>query len=177
MSNILLVLLEILKYVLPAAIVAGTSYFLIKQFLDAKSKQTLLELRLKNRQDLLPTKFQAYERLLLFLERCEPANLLLRVHRPGMSAEFLQAELLRTIREEYEHNLTQQLYVSTPTWKMVQEAKDTTLQLVRIANSRMGKTSTGIDLSSVIFEIIEKSGASPTQGAIDALKQEARELL
>jgi hypothetical protein len=60
---------------------------------------------------------------------------------------------------------------------MVQEAKDTTLQLVRIANSRMGKTSTGIELSSVIFEIIEKSGASPTQGAIDALKQEARELL
>jgi hypothetical protein len=80
--------------VLPAAIVAGTSYFLIKQFLDAKSKQALLELRLKNRQDLLPTKFQAYERLLLFLERSEPANLLLRVHRPGMSAEFLQAELL-----------------------------------------------------------------------------------
>lgn len=169
-------LFDILKFTLPALILSYAAYRMFQQYLEAKHKWAMLE-HSKSTLHTLPTRLQAYERLLLFLERCEPSSIILRLHRPGMSAALLQAEMIRAVREEYEHNLTQQLYVSASSWKKVQESKDAILQLIQVAYTKMGETSTGMDLGNVVFEIIARSGASPTQSAIEALKHEARELL
>jgi hypothetical protein len=177
MTQVVLHLLDIVKFALPAGILAFVMQKMFAQYMEAKNRQTIMELRTKGKFDTLPTRLQAYERLLLFMERSEPSNLILRLHRPGMSAALLQAEMLRSIREEYEHNLTQQLYVSPVAWKRVLEGKDAVLQLIQVSFARMGNTSTGLDLSNVMFEIIAKSGASPTLSAVETLKQEASELL
>lgn len=177
MEEILLHLLDLVKFALPAGILAFVANKMFVQYMDAKNRQMLMELRTKGKFDTLPTRLQAYERLLLFMERSEPSNLILRIHRPGMSAALLQSEMLSSIREEYEHNLTQQLYVSPVAWKRILEGKDAVLQLTQVSYARMGNTSSGIDLSNVMFEIIAKSGASPTLSAIETLKAEAAELL
>lgn len=177
MNDLLLALLSIIELALPAAIIGWAALRVVDRINDARSRETRAALHSKSRQDTLPTRLQAYERLLLFLERSEPSNLILRLHRPGMSATLLQSELLRAIRSEYEHNLTQQVYVSAATWAKVQEARDAVQQIVQAAGSKMNNTSAGLDLSNTVFAIIAQAGVSPMQGAINAVKQEAQSLL
>ncbi|MCF8258685.1 MAG: hypothetical protein K9J06_14110 [Flavobacteriales bacterium] len=177
MDELLLAFLDIIVWALPAAIIGWAALRVADRITDARGRETIATLRSRSRQETLPTRLQAYERLLLFLERSEPSNLILRLHRPGMSAALLQSELLKAIRNEYEHNLTQQIYVSDLSWSKVQEARDAVQQVVQAAGSKMGSTSTGIDLSNAIFAIIGQVGVSPMHGAIGALKREAQELV
>lgn len=177
METILLSLTDLLKWSLPAAIIGWVALRVTERVNESRERAAIASIRSKSRQDTLPTRLQAYERLVLFLERVEPNHLILRVHRPGMSAALLQSELLRAVRNEFEHNLTQQLYVSAQAWARVQESKDAVLQLIQSAGSKMGNTSTGIDLSTAMFAILGAAGVSPTQQAIEMLKNEARELL
>jgi hypothetical protein len=94
-----------------------------------------------------------------------------------MSALVFKRELQKTVREEFEHNLTQQLYVSSEAWKKVMESKDAVLQLIELASKNTTDSSTGVQFSSVLFEILSKAGISPTAGGIEFLKNEARQLL
>lgn len=169
-------LLDILKYTLPSGIVFATAYFMLDRFFKEKQATKLIELQMANRKQVLPTRLQAYERLLLLLERIEPNNLIIRVHRPGMTSGQLQSELLQTVRQEYEHNLSQQLYVSSAGWKKVKEAKEGVVQLIGLAAEKVGPNASGADLGGYIFEIIQRSGRYPTHEANEALKAEARSL-
>lgn len=177
MENIVIALLDLLKFALPAGIIGWALMQATDRVITSKDRESMVAMRSRMRNETLTTRLQAYERLLLFLERSEPSALVMRLHRPGMSAALLQSDLLRSIRNEYEHNLTQQLYVSAQSWAKVQEARDAVQQIVQAAGSKMGNTSTGLDLSNAIFTIVATAGISPTQGAIDALKKEAQELL
>jgi len=169
-------IIEILKYTLPSGIVLAATYFILDRFFKDKKEAKLIELQMANRKQMLPTRLQAYERLLLLLERIEPNNLIIRVHKPGMTSGHLQAELLQTVRQEYEHNLSQQLYVSSAGWKKVKEAKEGVIQLIGLAAEKVGPHASGTDLGSYIFEIIQRSGRYPTHEANEVLKTEARTL-
>ena len=168
--------LEIIKYTLPSGVVFATAYFMLKQFLEEKHKRALIEARMEAKKQVLPIRLQAYERLILFLDRIEPNSLIIRVHKHGMSARQLQSELLKQVRNEYEHNSAQQLYVSSGVWKKVTESKDAIVQLVNLAAEKTNDGSTGLEMSNVLFEIIARSGMHPTNGAQKALKEEARQL-
>lgn len=126
--------------------------------------------------DLTPVRMQAYERLILFLERIDPNSLIVRVHRPGMTALQLQNELLMNVRNEYEHNSTQQLYVSSEVWGMITGSKDAVIQVINLASKKMSDKSSGLDLSNVLIEIIGRSGVHPTKDALEGVKAEARQL-
>ncbi len=117
---------EILKYVLPSLVVLATAYYLLKLFLDKEAEKTEIQMKSDLQKLSLPVRMQAYERLVLLLERIEPAGLLIRSNVPGMSAAQLQSELVQSIRSEFEHNLSQQLYVSTKVWEMVRNAREET---------------------------------------------------
>lgn len=169
-------LAEILKYTLPSGVVFATAYFMLDRYFKANQTQKMLELQMANRKQVLPTKLQAYERILLFLERIEPNNLILRVHRPGMTSGQLQAELLSTVRQEYEHNISQQLYVSSPVWVKVKEAKEAVVQVISLSAQKVSPQASGSDLGSVVFELIQRSGRYPTHEAAEMLKAEARSL-
>ena len=175
-------LLEIAKYTIPSIVVGATAYLLMKQFLDSQQRPeqptvgvTPVASETKG-ADLTPVRMQAYERLILFLERIDPNSLIVRVHRPGMTALQLQNELLMNVRNEYEHNSTQQLYVSSEVWGMITGSKDAVIQVINLASQKMNDKSSGLDLSSVLIEIIGRSGVHPTKDALEGVKAEARKL-
>lgn len=169
-------ILEILKYILPAFITFGATYFVMQKFLDNEHRKQLLLFKKENQKETTPLRLQAFERLVLFLERCSLDKLVLRMHKPGMSAKLLQAELVRAINEEFNHNLTQQVYISSTTWDMIKKAKDETIKVVNLAGAQMNDNATGSDLGQKIFEIMMKLEVAPTQIAILQIKKEVRQL-
>ena len=176
---------DVLLYFIPAILVLIGMFIVIKRFIDnqtATIKRFLeKEIQLKvaeernNRQkESLPLKLQAFERLILFLERISPNSLLVRVHRGGMTAVQLQAELVATIRAEFEHNLSQQIFVSEQAWEEVKDGKEEMLRIINNAFSHAGSNATGIQMSSQIFEQVLRMENVPTQKAVDFIKSEAR---
>jgi hypothetical protein len=169
-------LVQVILYFVPAILVLGACYLLIKKFLDNESKARILELKKGIQRDVLPLRLNAYERLVLFLERISPNNLLVRVNRPGISARTLHSELLTTIRTEYEHNLVQQIYVSASAWEAARRGKDDVIKILNLAMARMNEKSQGMDLAKAIFDIVLKMEVSPVQDAINSVKKEVRQL-
>ena len=167
---------QVLLYFIPAALVLMTCYLLIKQFLGNESKARLIELKKGMQKDILPLRLQAYERVVLFLERISPNNLVLRTNRQGLSARELYSDLLSTVRAEFEHNLSQQIYISASAWEVVRTAKDDVTKIITLAMAQLGEKNSGMDLSRTILEITLKYDAMPTQRAIDAVKKEIRQL-
>ena len=164
--------LEILKYTLPSLIVFGTAYLIIKTFVDNDQKKRKIEIRLANQKTITPIKLQAYERLTLFLERISPESMIVRIQDPKMTSGFLHQALLKTIRAEYEHNLSQQIYVSTNAWAVVKTAKENVVKLVNNSADRVDKKSPSFELSKVILETMMSNNIMPTNTAIDFLKKE-----
>ncbi len=170
-------ILEILKYTVPSGIVFATAYFMLRKFFDEQRKVEILKAKANAKKDTLPTRLQAYERLILLLERIEPANLILRVHVPAMSARVFHRELLKTVKGEFEHNMAQQLYVSNDCWNNIIASKNAVIQLINLSEKNLKDGATGLELSNALFEIVAKAGVSPTANALVTLKNEARQLL
>ena len=134
------------------------------------------ELKKQRQEYFLPSRVEAYQRAVLLMERIHPNSLVMRLHNPGLPAKALQAEFLKAIREEYDHNVAQQLFISPQGWKMVKNSKEETIKIINIAGNQMLATSTGIDLSAKIFEIVAEVGQLPTEIAVEYLKTELQQL-
>ncbi len=170
-------ILEILKYTLPALIVLITAYSLLKSFLNSELKKVQLKLRMNNQKEVLPMRLQAYERLTLFLERIKPHNLIPRIAEPSMSATELRMALVVAIKAEYEHNLSQQLYVSVKAWQTLTLVKDNMIQMVNALGSRVPQQATAQDFSKIILNyVLENEEEQPTEQALDVLKQDVLKL-
>lgn len=170
-------LYEIVKLTLPALIVLAAVYTLIKKFFENDQKLRMLELKKSVQPTVLPLRFQAYERICIFLERISPNNLVMRTHHSGVSARELQSSLLTTIRTEYEHNISQQVYMSAHSWEYVKNAKEEVIKIINMAMASLPDDATGILLCKHIFELVVKSEVQPTQRALDVIKAEIRQIL
>lgn len=168
--------LEILKYTLPALIVFLTAYLLISKFLKNEQKSKRIDLLFKNQQFILPVRMQAYERLVLFLERVSPESLLMRLNRQGMTSQELHSELLTSIRAEFEHNLSQQIYVSRESWEVIKNARSNLVNIINTAAQNTEPGSSAMKLSQTILETIIENEKSPTDVAIDFIKKEIKDL-
>jgi hypothetical protein len=167
-------LYEVIRYTVPSLVVFGTAYYLLKMFLDKEAEKVQMQMRLDVQKITLPVRMQAYERLVLLLERIEPAGLLVRSNSPGMSASQLQSALIQNIRSEFEHNLSQQLYVSTKAWEMVRNAREETIKRINTAAMKLTPDATATDLASLILINDIDSEQSAVKAALDLLKAEAR---
>ena len=167
---------ELLKILLPAALVFGAAYLVMRNYMDNEHKRLLADMRKEGQKLTTPVRMQAYERLVLLNERIDPESLVMRAMRKGMTSNDLHQELSRTIRTEFEHNLSQQLYVSNNVWNLCVKAKEETLQLVNVAASKMKKDATGMELGKVILAMSVALEDKPAQQAILALKQEIRRI-
>ncbi len=166
------VALEILKYILPAAIVFVGVYFVMQNFLESELRKTELKYRSDNRESLTPMRLQAYERMVLYLERINLSNMVMRMYRQGMSARDLQNVMLETIRGEYEHNMAQQLYISSPTWKLVMQAREETKKIINSCMDQLHDDASGLELSQFIMELLSQTERTHTEVAIEALKRD-----
>jgi hypothetical protein len=169
-------LVLVLIAILPSVVVFLTAFQLFKQFIAGRTNERVAELRKEDRRHTLPLRLQAYERLTLFAERISPGSLVLRVHKSHMNARMLQSELVATIREEFEHNMAQQVYVGDKVWAKVRQAKEKTIRLVNLSFEEVGEQASGTDLSRRIFENTGRLSHTPSQEALVAIKEEVRRL-
>ena len=184
MNEITAAILEILKYTVPSGIVFATAYFMLKEFFKEQNRREVPHAQpapaaavASPKANTIATRLQAYERLILLLERIEPNQMVPRIHKPGISAANFARELQTTIRTEYEHNLTQQIYVSEMAWNKVLESKSAVNQLIDLATRKVGDNATGVQFSNALFAILGEAGVSPTLEGIKILRAEARQLL
>lgn len=172
MGDVLDYLFDLFKILIPSAGVVVVVQVMLKNHFDDQKRRDELAVSKANRQDLKPLQMQAYERLILFLERLQPDNLMMRMQRPGMSARALHTSMLKAIRQEYEHNMTQQLYVSPSAWKLVLMAKDEVTKLVNISSAQLATDASSVDLASKMASLVGQLEKVPTDVAIQGLKLE-----
>ncbi|MFP4525849.1 MAG: hypothetical protein ACLFNL_05620 [Bacteroidales bacterium] len=167
-------MLEILKYTIPALIVFFTAFYTLRMLIKNDQKKRNYELVLKNKSLITPIRLQAYERLTLFLERISPDALVMRLNKENRTVNQLQNEMLKTIRSEFDHNLSQQIYVSPKAWLMVKHARENTVKLINTTVQEMKPGEPAIKLSRVLLQKVMEEGQSPTKYAIQYLKEEVK---
>jgi hypothetical protein len=167
---------DLLKVILPAALVLYGMYSLVNTYLTKEYQKRILELRMKNSEVVLPIRLQAYERVCLLLERISPSNLLVRVSSAGQTAADYQRILLTEIREEFNHNLSQQMYMSDQSWQMVKRAKEEVVTLINRVFHELPENAKGTDLAKRVLENVLANEKEPTGQAISFIKQEINQV-
>lgn len=163
---------EILKITLPALIVLLTAWLMLRGLLRNDQEKRRQELVLQNTKIITPIKLHAYERMVLFLERISFESLLVRVSTPETTASQLHSALLTTIRSEFEHNLSQQIYMSPQAWEVVRNAKSGIIKILNTEIERMPPGSPAMAYSKQLLERVMEMDKEPTRVAIDYLKSE-----
>ena len=125
---------QILSFCLPAVIVAVLAYFFFQLYFKNEDKKRNYQLIKDLQREALPLRLQAYERLVLLLDRTSPQKLALRVAPPTADKQAYELLLIEHINAEFEHNITQQIFVSENLWNVILISKNATLQIIhRIA--------------------------------------------
>ena len=163
---------DLFKILLPAGLVLYGMYSLVNAYLNKEYQKRILELRMKNSELVLPIRLQAYERICLLLERITPSNMLVRLSSAGQSAADYQRVLLAEIRNEFNHNVAQQMYMSEQAWAMVKRAKEDVVTLINTVYQQLPENAKGTDLAKKVLENVLATEADPTGKAISFLKQE-----
>ena len=167
-------ILEILGYTLPSLVTGGVAYFLFESYFKDQQNTRRWLLQKETKKDLLPLRLQAYERLTLLMERINPAQILVRNTPNSNDKKEYEIFIIDQIQHEFEHNLSQQIYVSGECWSIIQTAKNATIQLIRIA-AQNENVQTAADLREfVVSSLVDK--VSPTSSALDLIKQEVGQL-
>jgi hypothetical protein len=169
-------LLDFLVYLAPSLLVFVTAYMLIRKFLDREHRLKLLEMKMNSQKELMPLRLQAYERLTLFLERISPNVMLLNNYEPGMTVGGFQHHLVNTVRTEFEHNFSQQIYVSGAIWTIVRNAKEDVIRMINSSAESLDVEAPAYLLSQKIFDTMLKNEEFPTQRALTYLKNEVSQL-
>jgi hypothetical protein len=170
-------LADILKITIPALIVFLTAYFLLKNMIRNDQDKRRQELILQNSRTVTPIKLQAYERIILFLERISLESMLPRVSTADMSAAQLHSALLTTIRSEFEHNLSQQIYMSQQAWEVARSARSNMIKIINSEAEKMRPEATAMALSKQLLEKIMELEKEPTRTAIEFIKAEVGRMI
>jgi len=171
------IILDFLMPVIPAFLVFATAWI----FFDRMRKDHRQEMQhfqsIMLKKESLPLRLKALERLTIMLERIKPSSIVLRAGTGNKRASTLQFELLTLAREEFEHNVSLQLYVSPNTWTKIQIAKKETDDLIKVAATKAGPEADAMALSRIIFDLEERTSNTLIKEALHALKQESDRLM
>ncbi|MDR2979177.1 MAG: hypothetical protein LBV02_01845 [Bacteroidales bacterium] len=162
----------IIAIVSVALVVFFTAFFSIKKFLENDRNKRLLDLKFESKKLVTPLRIQAYERLALFLERIEPNQLLLRLSNPELTSEQLKTLMITTIRAEYDHNLSQQIFVSSAVWNSLVQAKEEMVKRINLCAGQLNEEGMSLDLATLILQQV--AAESPVEDAMERLKEEVR---
>lgn len=170
------IVLQLALIIIPAGAVFATVYLFLKKQSEKEIRHLQIELKKERQNFFLPSRVESYQRAVLLMERIHPNSLVMRIHNPGLPAKAMQAELLKAIREEYDHNVAQQIFISLPAWNMVKNSKEETIKIINLAGSQMSNIATSTDLAGKIFEIVAEVGQLPSEITVEYLKKELQEL-
>ncbi|MCE3229242.1 MAG: hypothetical protein K0S32_3793 [Bacteroidetes bacterium] len=170
-------LIEILKIILPAGAVFAAAYLLVQKFLANEQKRRDHELKKASQSAITPLKIQAYERIVIYLERIHPNTLVVRVNKHGMTSHQLHQELIKAIKSEYEHNLSQQIYLSHNSWELVKTAKEEIIKLVNISATKVPHENSSNDLAMMVLNITANVDKRlPNEVALEYVKKEIAQI-
>jgi hypothetical protein len=171
------IIADILMITIPALIVFFTAWVLLRNLMRNDQDKRRQELILQNSRTVTPIKLQAFERIVLFLERISLESLIVRVSNPDMTASQLHTALLNNIRNEFEHNLSQQVYMTPQAWEVVRNARSGIIKIINTEAEKMKPEATGLDLSRQLLQSLVAIEKEPTRVAIDFLKGELSRLI
>ena len=178
MTTITAAIIVLATAVVSVAVTGFLFYKIAKVYFDNQQKSQLLQMKIDERKESLkvvtPIRLQAYERMALYLERISPNSLILRTFRPGMDIKALQVAMTKSIRDEWEHNLSQQVYLTAESWNRIREAKEEMINLINGSAVKLAADADPTSLAGAIFESVAKSKI-PTDEAIEFMKNEIQE--
>ncbi|MCD6660790.1 MAG: hypothetical protein LT105_11570 [Lentimicrobium sp.] len=169
------ILRDLILVLVPALLVGAVVYYLINVFRKREMEQNEQIHKAEKLRLVTPIRLQAYERMILLLERIAPSQLIMRNVAPGQSAAELQNILVANIRQEFEHNLSQQVYISSNAWELIKNAREAVVSGINSAAESLNSDASATDLAQLIFEHEITSQGSTLYKAIEFLKKEVRE--
>lgn len=168
---------QIILIIVPALLVLITAYILINKLLRSESDRRDFELRKSSLSIVTPIRLRAYERLMLLLERTEPQKLILNLIKPGMTCFELHTALVAGLRQEFSHNVSQQIYVSSELWNAIKQTEQSLLNLINLSASKCPVDGDAAILAEGIIRIYDEEENNPTRVATEILKKEVRQYL
>ena len=164
--------IEFGKLLIPALLVLYAVYLTVRSLLEKELARKEVDLKIKNYETILPLRLQAYERVTLLLERISPNNILIRLSNPNYSAIEFQRLLVKEIRDEFNHNLSQQIYLGEESWTLVNKAVEDTISLINRTGSSLKADAKAMDLTKAIFGEILQNEPDSISLALSQLKKE-----
>ena len=165
----------LIAFLLAGLIVFGGVYMLMNRFFKQESERRAWEWRKQNNDIVMPIRLRAYERIVLFLSRIEPKSLLLRFDFAGMTVLQLQQMLLQAVRDEYDHNVSQQIYISREAWVLVVNARENLTQLINTCASQLNTQADAMELANFLLAAYVSNEQSSIDLAINYIKNEMKQ--
>ena len=170
-------LIDLLQITIPSLLVFLTAWLILRNLLKNDQDKRRQELILQNSRTITPIRLQAYERIVLFLERISLESLLVRTNNSGMNVAQLHSALLNSIRSEFEHNLSQQIYMTQQAWEIVKNARSSTIKLINTEFEKMKEDASGLEYSRKLLERVMQLEKEPTRTAIEFIKAELQKII
>ena len=177
METFLNVILEIIKISVPAIVVFLTVNSIMKNYLEKQYQMRLLEIKQNNKNTTTPLRLQSYERLSLFCERISIPNLLLRLKENNQTVAELKLKLLMTVQQEFEYNITQQVYVSDQLWQILKISKEDTMTIISAIAEKIDSKAPSTELAVALMNFLETQAGASVDKALLAIKKEATILM
>ena len=165
-------ILEVLVISIPLIVLSFVFYLIVIRLTPRNEKSEINELQKIHRIEALPIKLQALERLALFLERITPESLIERVDQQNMDTRSFHKSLIQQVRLEYQHNISQQIYVSSNTWAQIVLAKESIIKLLNTTLEEVGPESTTIVYSTELLNEYFQAENTPIKNAQNHLRNE-----
>jgi len=169
-------LLDIVKYTVSGLGVVWIAFYLIKPYLDRSERIQMLEFKKSVANQTLPLRLQAYERIVLFMERINPQNMLVRLNAASHSAAELHSIIIAEVRSEYQHNITQQIYVTSRAWGVTKRVKDDTLNIAANALKALPENATGLDYGKAILVMLSQLENDPYEIGAELIRKDLEQL-
>ncbi len=169
-------ILDFLKITLPAGLVLYAVFLIVRSFLSSQFQQHTLESRQEHTKTTLPLRLQAYERMAIFLERITPNHLIVRLNDGSYNVAQFQHILVNDIKQEFYHNLSQQIYMSDEAWDLTRQAMESVISLINASAQHLEPEAPSIELARKIFENVLAEETNHIQRALKYLKSEIRSI-
>ncbi len=164
---------QLFAYLLPSVVTGAIAFYFFRMHTNNEEGRRRFLLHKDSQTNTLPIRLQAYERMALFLERIAIPSLVVRVAPKSSDKNKYESLLIQSIETEFEHNLSQQIYMTDDCWNVIKAAKSATIQMIRKA--AMSETDSADKLrEDVLNETMDK--ASPSATALAYVKKEIGEL-
>lgn len=171
-------LLEILKYTLPALVVLLATFLIVNRFLISQTQRKQLSLFQESQDITLRLRLQAYERLIIFVERISPRQLIPRIYDSSMTVLDLRTAITFGILGEYEHNLSQQIYVSKNVWETIKSVKEQEISMANQIAQKLDPAASAKELHAKIMDyVLAAESQTPTDVALAIINEEVKKVM